>query len=121
MELTTQTLHRLTSYEPGREWDEAPDDPRVVQGLVTNDMDRLPWFFKRYDDDSLPRIALPRELPTTSASAIDVLAGTAEEAGAATAGRVDADPLEFPLVTAAQRSGDRSTLGAPWERGEPVD
>ena len=77
METATQTLHRLTSYQPGREWDEASDDPRVVQGLEANDLERLPWFFKRYGE-SLPRVALPRELPTTTASVIEVLAGAAD-------------------------------------------
>ena len=79
VETATQTLHRLTSYEPGREWDEPPDDSRVVQDLETNDPDRLPWFFKRYADD-LPRIELPRRLPRTTPSAVDVLAGTADAA-----------------------------------------
>jgi hypothetical protein len=39
--------------------------------------------------------------------------------GPAAAGAVDHDPLEFPLVTAAQRAGDQSTLGPPWDRGAP--
>ena len=48
METATQALHRLTSYEPGRDWDEPIDDPRVLQDLETNDIERLPWFYKRY-------------------------------------------------------------------------
>ncbi len=75
-ETETQTLHRLTSYEPGREWDAPLDDPRLLQDLETNDLDRLPWFTKRYEA-GLPRVPLPRDLPTTSAPAVDVLAGTA--------------------------------------------
>ncbi len=75
METATQTLHRLTSYEPGREWDEAIDDPRVLQDLQVNDLDRLPWFYKRYGG-SLPRVPLPRDVPPTTAPAIAVLAGT---------------------------------------------
>ena len=62
METATQALHRLTSYEPGRDWDEPIDDPRVLQDLETNDIERLPWFYKHYAE-SLPRIELPRELP----------------------------------------------------------
>ncbi len=77
METATQTLHRLTSYQPGREWDEAVDDPRIVQGLVANDMSRLPWFVKRYAE-RLPVAPLPRELPATTEPAVAVLAGTAE-------------------------------------------
>ena len=79
MEAATQTLHRLTSYEPGREWTEPVDDPRVLQDLEVNDLDRLPWFFKRYAQ-SLPRVALPRDLPPTTAPAVAVLAGTADVA-----------------------------------------
>jgi hypothetical protein len=77
METATQTLHRLTSYEPGRDWDEPIDDPRVLQDLEVNDLDRLPWFYKRYEQ-VLPRIQLPRDLPTTTTPAIAVLAGTAD-------------------------------------------
>ncbi len=77
METATQALHRLTSYEPGRDWDQPIDDPRVLQDLVTNEIERLPWFYKRYAQ-TLPRVELPRELPATSAPAVRVLAGTAE-------------------------------------------
>jgi hypothetical protein len=77
VETATQTLHRLTSYEPGREWDEAIDDPRIVQDFVPNDIERLPWFYKRYGQP-LPRISLPRDLPETTASTVAVLAGTAD-------------------------------------------
>ncbi len=74
VETATQTLHRLTSYEPGREWDEPIDDPRVLQDLEVNDLARLPWFYKRYVE-SLPGVALPRDLPSTTAPAVAVLAG----------------------------------------------
>ena len=77
METTTQALHRLTSYEPSRDWDEPVDDPRVLQDLVTNEIERLPWFYKRYPE-GLPRVELPRELPAATAPAVAVLAGTAE-------------------------------------------
>jgi SagB-type dehydrogenase family enzyme len=79
VETPTQTLHRLTSYEPGRSWDEPIDDPRILQDLVVNDVVRLPWFYKRYDG-SLPRTPLPRDLPSTAVPAVAVLAGTAEVA-----------------------------------------
>jgi SagB-type dehydrogenase family enzyme len=73
-ETVTQALHRLTSYEPGREWTEPVDDPRIVQDLEVNDLDRLPWPYKRYEQE-LPRRELPRDLPTTTEPAIAVLAG----------------------------------------------
>lgn len=76
-ETPTQALHRLTSYEPEREWTEPLEDPRIIQDLEVNDLARLPWFFKRYEQD-LPRIPLPRELPSTTGSALAVLGGTAE-------------------------------------------
>ncbi len=75
-ESQTQVLHRLTSYAPGRAWDEPLDDPRLLQDLVTDDLDRLPWFYKRYDED-LPVIPLPRRLPRVDRPAVAVLAGTA--------------------------------------------
>lgn len=77
METPTQTLHRLTSYELGRDWDETVDDPRIVQDLEPNDLDRLPWFYKRYAQ-TLPVVELPRDLPETPASAVAVLAGAAD-------------------------------------------
>jgi len=43
-----------------------------------------------------------------------------DASGPAAGGDVDAAPLEFPLGTAAQRAGDRDTLGPLWERGAPV-
>ena len=81
METASQILHRVTSYAPGREWDEAPDDPRAVREFEPNDLARLPWFFKRYPEE-LPRLPLPRELPSTSGSAVAVLAGRADVAPA---------------------------------------
>ena len=77
METATQTLHRLTSYQPGRDWDEAIDDPRIVQDLEANDMSRLPWFIKQYAERAAVT-PLPRELPVTTEPAVAVLAGTAE-------------------------------------------
>ncbi|MEV4623922.1 hypothetical protein AB0J74_35085 [Asanoa sp. NPDC049573] len=75
----TQDLHRITSmgpYDPDRELEPPVDDPRVVRDLVANDVDHLPWFYKRYAAP-LPSVALPRDLPATEAPAVDVLAGTA--------------------------------------------
>jgi hypothetical protein len=79
VETETQALHRLTSYEPEREWTVPIADPRIVQDLEVNDLDRLPLFFKRYAD-ALPRVPLPRDLPATTAPAVAVLAGGADVA-----------------------------------------
>src|SRR5262249_50258638 len=80
VETATQLVHRLTSvlsFDPDQVWDVPVDDPRVVRDLETNDLTRLPWFFKRYPD-TLPRLSLPRDLPATTAPTIAVLAGTAD-------------------------------------------
>jgi SagB-type dehydrogenase family enzyme len=77
VETAAQTLHRLTSYDPSREWTELVNDPRVVQDLEVNDPARLPWFFKQYAQP-LPRVPLLRSLPPTTAPAVAVLAGTAD-------------------------------------------
>ena len=74
MENAAQTLHRLTSYEHGREWNEPTDDPRIVQDIVSNDVATLPWFYKRYPAD-LPRVPLPKDLPPSTVPAVSVLAG----------------------------------------------
>ena len=85
METATQTLHRLTSIDrgfadaPEREWTAPVDDPRVLQDLEANDLARFPWFYKHYER-TLPRLRLPRSLPTTTAPAVAVLAGTADVA-----------------------------------------
>src|SRR3954447_21617878 len=79
METATQTLHRLTSYATFDEetvWDPPVDDPRVVRDFTPNDVSRLPWFHKAYDA-SLPLPPLPRDLPSTAAAAVEVLAGVA--------------------------------------------
>jgi nitroreductase len=43
-----------------------------------------------------------------------------DPAGPAATGEIDPAPLEFPLVTAAQRAGDMNRLAAPWDPGAPV-
>jgi hypothetical protein len=43
-----------------------------------------------------------------------------EPAGPAIAGMVDAAPMEFPLVTDAQRAGEQVVLGDSWNSGAPV-
>src|SRR3984957_19548969 len=79
---TTAALQRLTSYEPGRAWDAPVNDPRILQGLKTNDSERNTPFVKQYAT-TLPRIPLPREFLSTSDSVLAVLAGTAHPAATA--------------------------------------
>lgn len=77
MATATQRLHRVTSYDLIRDWDDPFDDPLAVTHLTSNDIDTLPWFYKRYPDD-LIHIPLSRDLPTTDAGLRAVLAGTAQ-------------------------------------------
>src|SRR6201996_8293488 len=79
---TTEALHRLTSYQPGRAWDAPLNDPRILQGLKTNDFERNTPFVKQYAT-TLPRVPLPREFPSTPDSVLAVLAGTAHPAATA--------------------------------------
>jgi len=81
-ESATGALHRLTSYEPDTAWDDAKDDPRLLQDFEPNDVARRPLFTKQYDH-VLPRTPLPRELPAITLPALDVLAGAAQPATAA--------------------------------------
>lgn len=105
VETATQALHRLTSYEPGREWDEPVGDPRVLQDLVANDMDRRTWYYKRYQDPLSSR-PLPRELPFSDVPALKLLTGTAS---------VSQQPLDLPqlsrllhLTAGVVRTGERA-------------
>jgi SagB-type dehydrogenase family enzyme len=77
VETATQTLHRLTSYQPGREWTDPIDDPRARNDFEPNDFGRLPYFCKRYPA-GLSTLALPRDLPTAPTPALAVLSGAAE-------------------------------------------
>ena len=67
-------FHRLTSYEPTREWDEVADDPWLVRSFEPNDMERIPPPVKSFPV-GLPVVALPRELPSTEAGTLAVLGG----------------------------------------------
>jgi hypothetical protein len=44
-----------------------------------------------------------------------------EPGGVAVAGTIDERPVEFPLVTLAQRAGDGETLGSPWPEAPPLN
>jgi SagB-type dehydrogenase family enzyme len=68
-------LHRLTSFEPGQT-EAVAMTPRVRNDFASNDLDRLPYFYKRYPP-GLPTLALPRDLPATSVPALAVLSGAA--------------------------------------------
>jgi SagB-type dehydrogenase family enzyme len=82
-------LHRLTSYTVERDWDVPLDDPRLRHDLVPNDPPTMPPPMKVYRD--LPVLPLPRDLPASTISATEVLAGwpaPAQPLDAAELGRV---------------------------------
>ena len=78
---TARLYHRLSSYEPEREFTVPIDDPLVLQDFVANDFARWPAPCKVYPD-GLPRVELPRAWPAIETPATAVLAGTAPAAGA---------------------------------------
>jgi hypothetical protein len=69
-------FHRLTSYEPEREWDDTIDDPWIVTSFEPNDVTIVPPPAKEFPD-GLPLLPLPRDLPAPGGSAVEVLAGRA--------------------------------------------
>jgi nitroreductase len=73
-------FHRLTSYEPAREWTDTVDDPWIVTSFEPNDMDLLPPLVKAFRP-GLPVVPLPRELPAPDQSTLAALGG--HPAGAA--------------------------------------
>ena len=74
-------FHRLTSYEPDREWTDTADDPWIVTSFEPNDMDLLPPPVKEFGP-RLPVVPLPRELPAPDGSTLAVLGGDAAGAAA---------------------------------------
>jgi SagB-type dehydrogenase family enzyme len=79
-------------------------------------------LYTRFPDTAVAGLAgadLVHELPVAVVS-LGEGAPALSAAGPAATGRIDAQPVEFPLVTAAQRAGERSRLGLPWDRGAPV-
>jgi hypothetical protein len=81
-ETATQLLHRVTSYDLVTDWDAPFEHPQAVRDFVGTDLSTLPYFYKRYPA-GLPRVPLVRDLPTTTAPAVAVLAGTAAVSPAA--------------------------------------
>src|ERR671921_2296859 len=106
MESGAGLLHRLTSYDLDREWDEPVADPRLRHDIVTNDPATMPPPLKSYRD--LPALLLPRDLPDPEVSATAALAGRpapAQPLDAAQLGRVLF--LGAGVVRVAERRGQR--------------
>jgi len=109
-------LHRLTSYDLDREWDEPVADPRVRQDIVTNDPATMPPALKGYRD--LPVLPLPRDLPDPGVSATAALAGRptpAQPLDAAQLGRLLF--LGAGVVRVSERRGRRILFRASGSAG----
>jgi len=75
---TARLYHRLTSYEPEREWTTPADDPLLLQDFVPNNLETRTAQWKSYPT-GLTTVDLPREWPPVEASATEVLAGHPEK------------------------------------------
>jgi hypothetical protein len=83
----------------------------------------IPGMYTRFPDAAVGALVgadAVHEWPVAVVSLGDG-APAIEASGPAAIGEVDAAPLEFPLVTEAQRAGEGDRLGPPWDRGEPVE
>ena len=102
---SARLLHRLTSYEPDREWTTPVEDARVVQDFVPNDLERLPAQWKSYPP-GLPTLELPRDWPPIETPATEVLAGRTEASGKSVDPAVLARVLHLSagVVRVAERS-----------------
>jgi SagB-type dehydrogenase family enzyme len=79
-------------------------------------------LFSRFPDDvvaSLVGADAIHEFPVAVVS-LGGAAPALTPSGAAAQGATDASPLEFPLVTQAQRAGRSDRLGRPWQTNSPV-
>src|SRR5436305_9879825 len=71
---TARLYHALTSYSFETDGYAQPDDPRLVQSFVTDDVPTFPPPCKAYPD-GLPSVALPRTWPPGETATTAILAG----------------------------------------------
>ncbi|MEU8819603.1 hypothetical protein [Actinoplanes sp. NPDC048796] len=110
-------LHRLTSYQPDREWDAPVDDRRVRHDLTPNDPETFPPPYKTYGP-GLPTVELPRDLPASGVPATAVLSGAAsppQALDAAQLGRILF--LGAGVVRTSVRNGRRFVFRAAGSAG----
>lgn len=100
-------LHRLTSYDPSRNWP-AVEDPRLRTDLVPSDPRTRPPAVKRYPA-GLAMTRLPRDLPRSEASATAVLAGAPAPATPLDAGQLG---RVLFLASGVVRTGERDGVDA---------
>jgi SagB-type dehydrogenase family enzyme len=81
-----------------------------------------PRLWTRFPDAEVNRLVGAEGVHEFAVACVALRAGAPaiESGGEAATGAVAADPVEFPLLTRAQRAGDRDTLGEPWPAGVPL-
>jgi hypothetical protein len=82
-----------------------------------------PRLFTRFDDGGIARLVGAdgvQEFPLALA-ALGPGAPAIDAGGGATTGVIDREPVDFPLVTLAQRAGDNDRLGRPWPSAPVLD
>jgi hypothetical protein len=82
-----------------------------------------PRLWTRFPDDELSRLVGADGVHEFPVALVGLGGGepAIRPRGDAAAGAVDAAPVEFPLVTRAQRAGDGDVLGGPWPVSAPLD
>jgi nitroreductase len=96
----------------------------LAQTLALADSAGIPArLYTRFPDADVAAIVGADQVHEWPVAVIALGAGTPAigPAGPAAPGETDTAPLEFPLVTAAQRAGDGDALGEPWDQGSAVD
>jgi SagB-type dehydrogenase family enzyme len=94
----------------------------LAQALALADSAGLrPRLWTRFPDASVTRLVGADGTQEFPLALVTLGDGEPAVAGdAAAAGTIDDRPVEFPLVTTAQRAGDGDALGEPWPRGEAL-
>jgi SagB-type dehydrogenase family enzyme len=101
-------FHRLTSYEPGREWTDTIDDPWLVTSFEPNDLAIQPPTVRELRH-RLPTVPLPRELPAPAGGTLEVLCGRAGGGAALDLGQLARIlHLSAGIVRTEERSGGRT-------------
>ncbi|HET6550834.1 MAG TPA: hypothetical protein VFG79_20390 [Solirubrobacter sp.] len=90
---------------------------------VADDSGLQPRLFTRFPDAEVTRLAGADGTHEFAIAAVALGAGepALRPTGEAAAGAVDRAPVEFPLMTHAQRAGDTAALGAPWPAPPRLD
>jgi hypothetical protein len=96
----------------------------LAQLLAAADSSGVPGeLYTRFADEAVGRLVGADGVQEWPVAVVALGEGgpALDPTGPAARGDVDAAPLEFPLVTTAQRAGNLDALGPPWDRGASFD